>query len=199
MPSIPPLDEMKALIKINRAKLGLSQKQLAKITKQLAKKEGDEVSQSFITKMENDKIEPSYRKIQNICKAMEEHSNKTTNDTEATVGDVCCKDVLFISQDTTIEEASSLMKEHDYSQLPIGNEMRVVGSITEKRLFEVRYKRKDIYPKTPISRVMEPAFPVLHMSMKIRSMNKLLLDVPAVLVRNKERIFGIITKIDMIV
>jgi len=190
-PLIPPVKKMIDHIRITRLKLGLSQSQLAKLTV-------NEVSQSFITKLENRRIKPSYQKIHLLCKALLDYSKNNPAEKEATAGEVCFKDVLFISPVTTIDEAIKLMRKFNYSQLPIGTEVEVVGSVTENDLLKARYERRGIYPNMPVKRVMGPAFPVIDKGTKVSSMSKLLLDVPAVLVRDEDGIIGIVTKIDLI-
>jgi len=191
-PLIPPVKKMIDHIRITRLKLGLSQSQLAKLT-------GNEVSQSFITKLENRRIKPSYQKIHLLCKALDDYSKKIPVEMEPTAGEVCFKDVLYISSETAIKKTVILMRHHNYDQMPVKKDDKVVGSITLDEIHFALEERKGIYPNMPVSKIMGSPFPILNVDIKISSITRLFLDVPAVLVEEKGKIVGIITKIDLLI
>jgi len=191
IPDIPSLQSIRESIRNSRMKLGYSQNKLAKYS-------DGEFSQSLITKFEGGKIDAAYGKVVTICETLKRIAESRPIVYEPTAEEVCFKNVLFISPETTIEETTSLMWENGYSQLPIGDPQNVIGSIKEMDIFRKRMEREDIYPKMPIKKIMSSSFPIIDKKMKVNHFKRLLLDLPAVLVRNETKVIGIITQADLI-
>ena len=98
-----------------------------------------------------------------------------------------------------VEEAIRLMSDHDFSQISVTQDGRVVGSLNESHLYNEFVRDQDIRRK-PVEAIMQPVFafadittPVVLLSTMITSEN------PAVLVRDfkTEKTF-IITRSDII-
>ena len=90
------------------------------------------------------------------------------------------------------------MTEHDYSQIPVTDDGRVVGSVNETRLYAAIVG--DPAVKThPISEIMQPAFPFADISTGIEALATMITpDTPAVLVRDfKSQDTFIITRWDV--
>ena len=63
----------------------------------------------------------------------------------------------------TVARAIQVMTEHDFSQLPVIRDRRMVGSINETRLYAELVARPEIKTQ-PIETIMQPAFPFVDSS-----------------------------------
>jgi cystathionine beta-synthase len=83
----------------------------------------------------------------------------------------------------TVSRAVQLMTEHDYSQVPVTDDGRIVGSVNETRLYAAFVNDPGVKNR-PISEVMLPAFPFVDISTGIEDLATMITpDTPAVLVR----------------
>ncbi|MEM5871344.1 MAG: CBS domain-containing protein [Candidatus Aenigmatarchaeota archaeon] len=166
-----------------RLENGLSQTELAKLV---------DVSQAHIAKIENGKVDPRLSTINKILfvltkrKIEKKHTKK-------------CKDIMskvvYIKPETPVKKIVELMKNFGFSQVPVIENGRQIGSITEETLLYnigkniYKLKAKDIcdkpFPVVDVNESVEIAFPILNTS-------------PAVLVSEKGKICGIITKSDLL-
>src|SRR6185295_11686910 len=97
----------------------------------------------------------------------------------------------------TIEEAVSLMREHDISQVPVIEGGEVVGSISETRILEILVSDPAAKRK-PVAEYMEKPFPVLSADASIEEIaNSMDHQRSAILVRHGTE-FDIVTKSDLI-
>ena len=91
------------------------------------------------------------------------------------------------------------MSEHDFSQISITQDGRLVGSLNETHLYQQLVKNHDI--KTdPVERIMQPAFPFVDVSTPVDLLSTMITpSTPAVLVRDfkTDKTF-IITRSDII-
>src|SRR3989344_796196 len=110
-------------IKKIRKKLGLTQTELAK-------KAG--VSQSLIAKIESDQLDPGYSRTKQIFDALEE----LTANEELCAADVMNKKIITAKTTDTMSEIIKLMKKHGISQLPVLDEEKPVGMITEHGMMD---------------------------------------------------------------
>ena len=91
------------------------------------------------------------------------------------------------------------MSDHDFSQISVTQNGRVVGSLNEAHLYAEFMKNPDI-KKTPIEAIMQPAFPFVDISTPLALLSTMITPQnPAVLVRDfkTEKNF-IITRSDTI-
>jgi predicted transcriptional regulator len=175
------------IIPDRRRKLGLTQNQLADLAG---------VSQSYIAKLEAGKIEPSYLKVKAILEALDRLERKR----EVSANEIMNKSVDSIKINTTVHEAIELMRRHGYSQLPVIQEKRPVGSISERMLLDhILYNEEETNPRyVPVSEIMEESFPQVAEDAPISLLSNLLKYYPAILVQKKGDIVGIITKADLL-
>jgi cystathionine beta-synthase len=108
-------------------------------------------------------------------------------------------ELLSIEGHQPVEAAVRLMGEHDFSQLSITHEGRLVGSLNETHLYTELVK--DPHIKTqPVESIMQPAFPFVDVSTPIDLLATMITPaMPAVLVRDfkTDKTF-IITRSDII-
>jgi cystathionine beta-synthase len=98
-----------------------------------------------------------------------------------------------------IEDAVRIMSDHDFSQISVTHNGRVVGSLNEAHLYNEFMKNSDI-KKKPIEAIMQPAFPFVDISTPVELLSTMITPQnPAVLVRDfkTDKTF-IITRSDVI-
>jgi len=106
--------------------------------------------------------------------------------------------VISVAPGATVRQALRLMSLHDVSQLPVMEGANCVGSVSEgtlsvKGLEDVRVLEKSV------GDVMDSPFPIVDAEHPVDGVVKLLSKSnPAVLVREKEAIKGIVTRSDML-
>ena len=59
-----------------------------------------------------------------------------------------------------VEHAVRLMREHDFSQISITHDRRLVGSLNEAHLYDELRPRHPSVKTQPVETIMQPAFPV---------------------------------------
>jgi cystathionine beta-synthase len=91
------------------------------------------------------------------------------------------------------------MAEHDFSQISITHEGRLVGSLNETHLYTELVKNSGIKTE-PVETIMQPAFPFVDVSTPVDLLSQMITpSMPAVLVRDfkTDKTF-IITRSDII-
>ena len=180
---LPPLEEVAQ----KRRLLGLKQSELAKLAG---------VSQSLIAKVESGKIDPAYTKVKNILEALE----KLEVQAKIQAGKVLHNKVVGIQKNEPVSKVVQLMKSYGYSQLPVFDGKRSVGSVSEKTILNQILAGKDLaqITKLSIEDVMEEAFPQVDEDAPLSLISSLLQVYSAVLVSKKGTAVGIITKADLL-
>ncbi len=106
--------------------------------------------------------------------------------------------LVAVSQDSVVLEAITLMKEYEISQIPVVEGRSVVGSVREDRLIHLLIKDSGARGQ-PVRQVMDEPFPVVDRDASIEEISNLLTrENPAVLVKNHDGEFEILTKADLI-
>jgi cystathionine beta-synthase len=98
-----------------------------------------------------------------------------------------------------VEEAIRVMSDHDFSQISVTRDGRVVGSLNESQLYNEFVRNPEIKRK-PLEAIMQPAFPFADISTPVELLSTMITpESPAVLVRDfkTEKTF-IITRSDII-
>jgi len=115
------------------------------------------------------------------------------------VGSGLSGELRAIEATEPIEAAVSLMREHDFSQISITHDRRLVGSLNEAHLYEALLRDPDVI-KRPVQEIMQPAFPFVDISTNVEQLATMITPAnPAVLVRDfkTDKTF-IITRTDVI-
>jgi cystathionine beta-synthase len=108
-------------------------------------------------------------------------------------------ELLAIEGTESVETAVRLMSEHDFSQLSITRDRRLVGSLNEAHLFAELVRDPGV-KQQPVEHIMQPAFPFVDISTPVELLSTMITSVnPAVLVRDfkTDKTF-IITRSDVI-
>jgi cystathionine beta-synthase len=108
-------------------------------------------------------------------------------------------ELLAIEGTEPVEMAVKLMAEHDFSQISITHERRLVGSLNEAHLYSELVREPQVKSQ-PVQTIMQPAFPFVDISTPVDLLATMITSAnPAVLVRDfkTEKTF-IITRSDLI-
>jgi cystathionine beta-synthase len=108
-------------------------------------------------------------------------------------------ELLAIEGSEPVETAVKLMSAHDFSQISITHDKRLVGSLNETHLYEMLVADPGVKSQ-PVESIMQPAFPFVDISTPIDLLSTMITPAnPAVLVRDfkTEKTF-IITRSDVI-
>jgi len=107
--------------------------------------------------------------------------------------------LISIECSETVAEAAHLMTQHGFSQVPVTSAGRIVGAISEARLYAEIVRNPEV-KHGPVEAIMQPAFPFADISTHIDALATMLTpENPAVLVRDfKSDETFIITRSDII-
>jgi cystathionine beta-synthase len=108
-------------------------------------------------------------------------------------------ELCSIESNEPVEHAVTLMSEHDFSQISITRERRLVGSLNESHLYSWLLKDPGV-KREPVESIMQPAFPFVDVSTPVDLLSTMITpENPAVLVRDfkTDKTF-IITRSDVI-
>src|SRR5207249_7530705 len=83
-----------------------------------------------------------------------------------------------------VEHADRVMSEHDFSQISITRDMRLVGSLNETQLYQELVRDPGVKSQ-PVETIMQPAFPFVDISTPVVLLQTMITpQTPAVLVRD---------------
>lgn len=169
-------------IKQIRRKYGISQVELAKLAG---------VSQSLIAKIESDRIDPTYTKTKSIFEALE----KLNKQKELKAKDIMSLKVISVKPNDTIKEVISKMKKYEISQMPVVENNKLVGMISEATILNALGNGKNV---ETVGEIMEDCPPLISENSSASAVSSLLKYFPIVLVSQKGKLKGVITKADML-
>jgi cystathionine beta-synthase len=105
--------------------------------------------------------------------------------------------LVSVSSSHKVGDALQMMDTYGFSQLPVLDEGKAVGSLRESRLMGKLLENPDLV-QSPIAEVMDKSFPVLSEDVNLETAVKYLKNSPAVLVEEYGRITGIVTRFDVL-
>jgi predicted transcriptional regulator len=163
-----------------RKSLSMTQNQLAKISG---------ISQSAIAKIESKKMEPSFSLIKKISSALESKKEKSSLKAK----NIMHTPVTSIKFSESIDSIIKIMKKKGYSQLPVEQEGKIIGTITESALLDaITQGKKKAYE------VMLDAPPIISKETNLEAIAGMLKHFPMLLVSENGKIKGVITKSDLL-
>ena len=168
-------------IKKIRKNLGLTQTDLAKRAN---------VSQSIIAKIESGKIDPTFTKTKKIFEALNDLENKE----EIKAEELMNKKIITIAPNNDIKDSINKMKKFGISQMPVLEDHKVVGLVSESTLLNALINKKG----KKIDDIMEETPPMISKTASVRVVSNLLKHYPVVLVSESGRLIGLITKADLL-
>ena len=105
--------------------------------------------------------------------------------------------IVSIVPGIKVADALQMMKTYGLSQLPVLEDGRSVGSLREGRLMAKLLDNRELL-QSPVSEVMDRAFPVVNEDVGVEAAVKYLKSSPALLVEEYGRIVGIVTRQDVL-
>ena len=168
-----------------RRRLGLTQQALARLAG---------VSQSLVAKIEAGRVDAAYSKVRAIIEALERQQASS----EKAAKEIMHPGVDALSPSETLHAAAQLMRKRGISQMPVVEGGKAVGSISEELILAKFSSEPKRMASMRVAEAMGDAFPAALPSTPISAVAALLRHHPAVLVMEKGRILGIITKADLL-
>jgi cystathionine beta-synthase len=108
-------------------------------------------------------------------------------------------ELFSVESNEPVEHAIRVMSEHDFSQISITRDKRLIGSLNEAHLYAELVKNPEV-KQQPVETIMQPAFPFADASTPVAILSSMITaERPAVLVRDfkTDKTF-IITRSDLI-
>lgn len=167
------------MLKRLRLEAGLTQREVAELVG---------VSQAHIAKIEGGRVDARMSTVNRILKVLTEGEVKTC-------GEVMSKQVISVRSTDKIMKVSELMIEHAISQLPVIENRRLIGTVTEESI--IRNLSSTIADEK-VEKVMQPPLPSVSEETSISMIKPLLEDHAGVLVLKEGDIVGIITRSDLL-
>jgi predicted transcriptional regulator len=170
-----------------RTRLGLTQAKLAELVG---------VTQAYIAKIEAGESDPRVSTLERITQALERVSSKSVS---TTVERIMSSPILSVKPTDPVEKAIKIMETRNISQLPVVGAGVQVGSVSETTLLRHMSSGRDISAmlKQEISELMDDPFPTIGKGEEVRVLYPLLERSPAVLIADRGRMVGIVTKADL--
>jgi predicted transcriptional regulator len=168
-------------IKDIRKKLDLTQFQLA---------QRSGVSQSLIAKIESGRLDPTYSNAIKIFNALNDLGRK--NDILAE--QIMSQKIISVLPSEYIKDAISKMKKLGFSQLPVIEDNKAIGLISESIILNSLIENKGKI----IEDIMESPPPVISADTSALAISGLLKYFQMVLVSKKGKLIGVVTKTDLL-
>jgi len=171
-----------------RKALGLTQSRLAELAG---------VSQSIIAKIESGSVDPSYSIVKRLVETLEKQS---VDSARPRVSEIMSRPVISVSRTQLVRDAVDLMKRRGYSQLPVFEGTRCVGSISEKTILDraARGEPLESLLNNRVRDIMDSPLPTVNEDTPLEMMLGLLQGNYGVLVNRGENTIGILTKSDIL-
>ncbi len=191
---LEPLDSIAVKIRRARVALGISQKKLAKLVG---------LSQSEIARIEKEpeKLNPSYATIAAIVDALSDYGaeNAAMNVLSKPVKDIMHRKIVYVRPNESVKRAVELMKNNDFSQLPVlNNRMASIGTIYLKDIL-LKYAEGNTNIDTLLVKdVMSGTLPQVDEETEISKIKSILENFDALLVSEGNKIVGIVTTYDFL-
>jgi len=168
-------------IKKRRKLLDLTQGDLAKLS---------EISQSLIAKIEAGKLEPTYNKAVKIFTVLDNLSHRKTKKAK----DIMNTKIIKLECNDYLKKAIDTMKKHEISQMPVYDDDKMVGYISESLLLEAIIKGKE----SKVCDIMGERPPTVSEDAPVEIVSSLLKYSPLVIVFGGRKAKGVITKSDVL-
>lgn len=179
---LPLAAELRAM----RKRLGLTQAQVAQAAG---------VSQPLIARIENGTVDPRFSTLQAVIEVLNKAEHKG-----ALLSEVMTSPVTSLKASDTVSVAIRVMREQGISQLPVVQKGVPVGSLSDRSIVHALSEATtaEDLAKTHVQKIMGPPLPMASPDMSVDQAYRLLEDQPAVLVLERGKIVGIVSKADLL-
>jgi predicted transcriptional regulator len=151
-------------------------------------------SDATLSRIERGQIRPSYDLVQKILGYLETQEGLATP--ALTVGDLMNRALVTVESSATLATAAQRMEGGAFSQLPVVEDRRVVGALSESAL--LRALAQPNAHRVRVRDVQETAFPLVDREFPADLLPGVFGRYPAVLVADRGELRGIVTKADLI-
>ena len=186
---LPSLDD----IHRRRKELNLTQTKLATLAG---------VSQSIIAKIESGSVDPSYSIVRKLFNALDslKTGSGSVEDRVRKAGEVMSRGIVSVGRNQQVRDAVTIMRRRGYSQLPVLETGRSIGSISEKTVLDriARGENLEELFRRKVGEVMESPLPVVNVDTSIEALYGLLQENYALLVSQGDEVIGILAKSDLL-
>ncbi len=167
-------------LKDMRNEAGMSQQELARLAG---------ISQAHVAKIESGKVDPRLSTVNRIISVL------TGRETGTRCSDIMTRSMVLAKCDEPVEKIVKVMRSFNISQIPVFRDRRQVGSIRESTIMRSLDRKLSVLK---VKHIMDRPFPVVNGDDSIKILPSLLDFHPAVLVSEKGKLSGIITKSDLL-
>ncbi len=109
------------------------------------------------------------------------------------------KQFFSVTANQTVKEVLSVMKGNDISQLPVMEEDKIIGSVSESALLEFILNNPLTNTDKNVSEILEDGFPVVDMEMNAKEINRYMSkDTKAVISKDQTGTLHILTQYDIL-
>ncbi len=151
-------------------------------------------SDATLSRVERGQIRPSYELVEKIDAILERREGLATP--RLTVGDVMNRSLVTVDASAPLAVAASRMEAGGFSQLPVVDDGRVVGSVSEAAV--LRAVAQPTARRARVRDSLETAYPIVDEAFPADLLPPVLGRYPAVLVMHRGELLGIVTKADLI-
>jgi cystathionine beta-synthase len=106
-------------------------------------------------------------------------------------------ELLSVEMTSTVRDAIATMNRFGVSQLPVFDKGNLVGSLSESALFQRSMETPEVMERT-VGALLEPPFPTVGPDEDVYEVLQLLKSSPAVLVCDRGKYQGIVTRFDVV-
>ena len=151
------------------------------------------VSQPLIARIESGDVDPRLSTLRKIFNAFDAARKE-----KILVRDIMHSPIIHTSSDRSIEEAARFMEEHSFSQMPVIDKGVPVGSIsTDQIVASMTDQDLKKVSHLLVRNIMGDSFPTVSPTADANTVSRLLEKNPAVLVLEKGKVVGVVTKHDI--
>jgi len=151
-------------------------------------------SDATLSRIERGQIRPSYELVQQIDSYLATHEGVAAPHLKAR--DVLVPNLVTVEAGASVPDAAQTMEKGGFSQLPVSDSGRVTGSVSETAL--LRALARPNGRRLRVREVQEASYPQVDVDCPADVLAGLLTRYPAVLVTERGRLAGIVTKTDLI-
>lgn len=170
-------------VKKIRKKLDITQKQLSEMSG---------VSQSLIAKIESGRMDPSYSNARKIIRTLEHATQKK----ERLAEDMMQKKIFSVHKNDKIKKAIKLMQKYEISQMPVVEDHKPVGYITE--IIILKAVMGGVDHNREVHEIMQESPPIVSKDSNASVISELLRYYQMVLVTEKGKLKGVIARADIL-
>ncbi len=151
-------------------------------------------SDATLSRIERGQIRPSYDLVQRIVTYLEGREGLATP--RLTVRELMTRNLVSVESSAPLAVAAQRMEGGGFSQLPVVDDGRLVGSLSEGALLRALAEASG--RKRRVRDVLETAYPIVDPGFPADLLTELLARYPAVVVAEQGALVGIATKADLI-